>query len=81
MFNVSYPGAPPNLNRPSMLSSEAEDTAPEGSSGSPTPDKDGMFKCPICFEDQHKDDVFVASMCGHELCRGCARQMVLTAIR
>ena len=88
MFNVSYPGAPPNLNRPSMLGvapgtpgTGAEGSAIEGTSGSPKRDKDSMFRCPICFEDLHKDDVFVASMCGHEMCRGCARQMVLTAIR
>ena len=88
MFNVSYPGAPPNLNRPSMLGvapgtpgTGAEGSATEGTSGSPRRDKDSMFRCPICFEDLHKDDVFVASMCGHEMCRGCARQMVLTAIR
>ncbi|KAL0051996.1 hypothetical protein WJX82_006165 [Trebouxia sp. C0006] len=87
MFNVSYPGAPPNLNRPSMLGvapgtpgTGAEGSATEGTSGSPRRDKDSMFRCPICFEDLHKDDVFVASMCGHEMCRGCARQMVLTAI-
>jgi len=91
MFNVSYPGAPPNLNRPSMLGvapgagqppgTGAEGSAIEGTSDSPRRDKDSMFRCPICFEDLHKDDVFVASMCGHEMCRGCARQMVLTAIR
>ncbi len=86
MFNVSYPGAPPNLNRPSMLgvapgTPGAEGSATEGTAGSPKRDKDNMFRCPICFEDLHKDDVFVASMCGHEMCRGCARQMVLTAIR
>ncbi len=91
MFNVSYPGAPPNLNRPSMLGvapgagqpagAGADGSAIEGTSGSPKRDKDNMFRCPICFEDLHKDDVFVTSMCGHEMCRGCARQMVLTAIR
>ena len=82
MFNVSYPGAAPNLHRPSMLTpAGAKGTATEAVSGSPRRDKDNMFRCPICFEDLHKDDVFVASMCGHEMCRGCARQMVLTAIR
>ena len=78
MFNVSYPGAPPKLNRPSML---ADGSSAEGTSGSPKQNKDNMFRCPICFEDLHRDDVFVASMCGHDMCRGCARQMVLTAIR
>lgn len=80
MFNVSYPGAPPNLNRPSMLGTP-QASSTEGASGSPKRDKDSMFRCPVCFEDLRKDDVFVASMCGHEMCRGCARQMVLTAIR
>ena len=83
MFNVSYPGAPPNLNRPSMLGAGvgAEGNAAQAPTGSPKRDMDSMFRCPVCFEDLHKDDVFVASMCGHEMCRGCARQMVLTAIR
>lgn len=82
MFNVSYPGAGPNLHRPSTPSSaSAEGSAAQGISGSPRKDQDNMFRCPICFEDLHKDDVFVASMCEHEMCRGCARQMVLTAIR
>lgn len=80
MFNVSYPGAPPNLNRPSMRVA-AESGAGEGASSSPRQGKDNMFKCPICFEDLHRDDVFVASVCGHDMCRGCARQMVLTAVR
>ena len=79
MFNVSYPGAPPNLNRPSMLA--AEGSSAEGTSSSPRQGKDNMFRCPICFEDLHRGDVFCASMCGHDMCRGCARQMVLTAIR
>ncbi|KAL3158447.1 hypothetical protein ABBQ38_010681 [Trebouxia sp. C0009 RCD-2024] len=79
MFNVSYPGAPPKLNRPSMLGA-GEGSAAEGSSGSPKQNKESMFRCPICFEDLHRDDVFVASLCGHDMCRGCARQMVLTAI-
>ena len=93
MFNVSYPGAPPNLNRPSMLGAAApsnlnrpsmagaEGSSAEGSSTSPKISKDNIFRCPICFEDLHRDDVFCASMCGHDMCRGCARQMVLTAIR
>lgn len=80
MFNVSYPGAPPNLNRPSLLVS-AEVGSGEGASGSPNQGKDNMFTCPICFDELHRDDVFVASVCGHDMCRGCARQMVLTAIR
>ena len=66
---------------PGTPGTAAEGSAIEGTSGSPKRDKDSMFRCPICFEDLHKDDVFVASMCGHEMCRGCARQMVLTAIR
>ena len=83
MFNVSYPGAAPNLGRSSVavLPTAAEGQNAEGSSGSPKQGRADMFTCPICFEDLHRDDVFVASMCGHEMCRGCARQMVLTAIR
>lgn len=83
MFNVSYPGAAPNLGRSSMTgpSVAAEGPNAEGNSGSPKQTRTDMFTCPICFEELHKDDVFVSSMCGHEMCRGCARQLVLTAIR
>ena len=81
MFNVSYPGAAPNLNRASLAGPPVEGPTAEGTSGSPKQTKADMFTCPICFEELHKHDVFVSSMCGHEMCRGCARQMVLTAIR
>lgn len=85
MFNVSYPGAAPNLGRVSAGNARtpgpADSALAEGTSGSPHQPRANMFTCPICFEDLHRDDVFVSSMCGHEMCRGCARQMVLTAIR
>lgn len=85
MFNVSYPGAAPNLGRSSMGLSASQGSV-EGAhadrtSGTPQTNRADMFTCPICFEELHRDDVFVSSMCGHEMCRGCARQMVLTAIR
>ena len=40
-----------------------------------------MFKCPVCLEATSRDEVFVPTGCKHELCRGCARGVVLNAVR
>eukprot|EP00475_Leptophrys_vorax_P022739 TRINITY_DN3095_c0_g1_i3.p1 TRINITY_DN3095_c0_g1~~TRINITY_DN3095_c0_g1_i3.p1 ORF type:complete len:487 (+),score=114.42 TRINITY_DN3095_c0_g1_i3:1361-2821(+) len=34
------------------------------------------FDCDVCGDTRPQDDLFVASVCNHSLCRGCAREYV-----
>ena len=41
----------------------------------------GMFNCAICLEEHSMEDCYMASMCGHRMCRSAARKVVLGAVR
>lgn len=40
-----------------------------------------VFSCPCCGWTRSREDVFMASACGHEFCRDCAREVILSAAR
>ncbi len=40
-----------------------------------------MFSCAICFDEHSMEDCYVASACGHCMCRDAARKVVLGAVR
>ena len=39
------------------------------------------FSCPICLEEHSLEDCYIASACGHRMCRDAARKVVLGAVR
>ena len=39
------------------------------------------FSCQICYDDHPVEDLYIASMCRHKLCRDAAREVVLGAVR
>ena len=39
------------------------------------------FSCAICLEEHSIEDCYIASACGHRMCRNAARQVVLGAVR
>lgn len=41
----------------------------------------GIFECPVCFDKHPETDVARVRMCGHVLCRECARGYILTKIQ
>ena len=41
----------------------------------------GMFSCAICFDEHSLEDCYIASVCGHRMCRDAAREVVLGAVR
>lgn len=41
----------------------------------------GVFSCAICFDEHSLEDCYIASVCGHRMCRDAAREVVLGAIR
>ena len=40
-----------------------------------------VFDCAICFDEHSMEDCYIASACGHRMCRDAAREVVLNAIR
>ena len=43
--------------------------------------RQGVFSCAICFDEHSLEDCYIASMCGHRMCRDAAREVVLGAVR
>ncbi len=39
------------------------------------------FSCPICLDEHSLEDCYIASACGHRMCRDAAREVVLGAVR
>lgn len=39
------------------------------------------FECAICYDEHSLEDCYIASMCGHRMCRDAARQIVLGAVQ
>jgi len=50
-------------------------------SGEPEKAPPGVFNCAICFDEHSLEDCYIASMCGHRMCRDAAREVVLGAVR
>ena len=40
-----------------------------------------MFSCAICLVEHSLEDCYIASACGHCMCRDAAREVVLGAVR
>ena len=40
-----------------------------------------VFECAICYDEHLMEDCYIASMCGHRMCRDAAREVTLTAFR
>ena len=49
--------------------------------GEPGKAPQGVFSCAICFDEHSLEDCYIASMCGHRMCRDAAREVVLGAVR